>query len=245
MKIDPGATRPLVTQRLSDAAGGPSFNQLIEQGGSADQVLSGRALGFAESGLLGVHNALMAQPGEVAALAARPATDAHAETRPQRQTPCSGPLLISAADLLRDSSEPVPSVSQASQTPAGLAAAAPPPAAIANADPAAFPTQAVAASPGALALDPAEPDVPDVPAPVRVAWVRSGSATRDAGLVRFELHMLDSQLASVVTDMAFDRLDEHDLTRIRDTAAREFGVTVGRIVIRPKLTIFSNNQGGN
>ena len=242
MKIDSSTARQLTAPRQSSAGSGASFTQLVEQGSSAEAVMSSRALGFAENGLLGIHAAVLSDPAGTAPGAAAPPLTVPAEARPQRFAPWGGPLLVSVADLLRDTAEPA--VEVAPNAAATIAQEPGPALAASAAAPVAEPGNALA-SPApqlALASDPAEPDLP---APVRSAWLRAADTPRGAGAVRFELHMLNQQLVAVVTDMTFGRLDEHDLTRIRDTAAREFGVTVGKIVIRPKPEISSGNQRGN
>ncbi len=245
MKINPAPLRPAMAAAKPLVGGpGPSFAQLLEAGSSAASITADRALSFAEGGVLGVHSAVLSGNADSAAVAAEQAPSAQAPARPERFAPWSGPALVAVADLLADQAEPQAAVN----LPVGPLAAGPP-----SPDPARH-TAAIqpqdAAQGMALASAPAPTTAsPDPAAPPaitrRAAWFRPGEPEAAAGQARFELHTLDAQTIAVVTDMTFDRLDEHDLGQIREQITREFGVTVGRIVIRPKQGIPLRNQGGN
>ncbi|WP_088307339.1 hypothetical protein [Novosphingobium sp. B 225] len=242
MKIDPTPIRPALAP-AKPLIGGPgaSFTQLLESGSSAASVIADRALSFAEGGVLGVHSAVLL---DAAASTAGPADAASPPARPERFAPWSGPELIAVADLIGGpAGAQAPAAAAASPLQAGPIAADPAPRAAAPPLQTAAQTLALAAAPAARPAAAAPGSAPAITR--RAAWFRPGEPEQAAGQVQFELHTQDAQTIAVVTDMSFDRLDEHDLGQIRERILREFGVTVGRIVVRSKQGIPLRNQGGN
>ena len=218
--ISLGSTRSEVAR---PGASRPGFAELIEAGGHAANIVANRALGFAETGILGVHNAVSdcqtvhSPPSTSSPIAGRPLQLPGGVGHVQPQTT---PLGLQITDH-----QPLDPV-EAATVPGGEE----------NFDSA---TSTVSKSvSGPIPVAPSNDF--DSSEAVQAHSTRSTAMRTDSRsvklasgrFIRFQLVEENDGAVMVIANLRFTEQEKRELFGISQAVGREFGVTVHRIVIR-------------
>lgn len=218
--ISVGSTREGVAR---PGASRPGFAELIEAGGHAANITANRALGFAETGILGVHNAVSdcqtgpSSPSTSSPIGGRPLQRAGdvGYAQPQAATPG-----LQANDL--KPLDPVEAATVISGEENFASATPTTPKSVSSHIPGAFLSD----------LDPME----GIHAhSARSAAMRTDSrsvALASGRFVRFQLVDERDGAVMILANLPFTEQELHELVGVSQAVGREFGVTVDRIVIR-------------
>lgn len=201
----------------------PGFAELIEAGGRAANIVANRALGFAETGILGVHNAV----SDCQTVHSPPSTSGPIAGRPLQLPggvghvqPQAGPPGLQATDL--QPLDPVEAATVLSREE-NFASAMP------------TGSESVSGRIHGASLNDRDPMEGVHAHSARSAAIRTdfrSVALASGRFVRFQLVEENDGAVMVIANLPFTEQEWHELAGVSQAVGREFGVTVHRIVIR-------------